>query len=136
MKRIAILIIILLIPSFAAAQVWNTANQATLAWDAVAKVAPTDQPNKYQVWTKAGSPTATPQKVGGEITATQQTVTFSAEGRYYLCVGAIRYPQGETVGVPSTRLSCSDIAADTANGAFGVVYYVAPAAPGGLRLAP
>lgn len=136
MKRIAILIAILIIPSLAAAQTWNTANQATLAWDAVAKVAPTDQPNKYQVYTKAGSPTATPQKVGPEITATQQTVTFSAEGRYYLCVVAIRYPQGETVGIPSTRLACSDVAADTATGAFGVVYYVAPAAPGGLRMAP
>jgi hypothetical protein len=114
--------------------VWNTANQVTLTWDAVPKVAATDQANKYQVYTKAGSPTATPQKVGSEITATQQAVTFTVEGRYYLCVGSIRYPQGETVGIPSSRLACSDIAADTQSGAFGVVYYVAPAPPGGLRL--
>lgn len=132
------LFLILLLPSLATvsfAQTWNTANQVTLAWDAVPKEKPTDQPNKYQVYTKAGSPTATPHKVGTESTATQQSVTFATEGRYYLCVGAIRYPQGETVGIPSSRLACSDIAADTATGAFGVVYYVAPAAPGGLKLA-
>ena len=125
-----------LFPLLVFGQTWNTANQVTLAWDAVPQDKPTDQPNKYQVYTKAGSPTATPQKFGFETIATQQSVTFSNEGRYYLCVGAIRYPQGETIGIPSARIACSDIADDTKDGAFGVVYYVAPAAPGGLRLAP
>ena len=125
--------LIVVLSTVAFAQVWVTANQATVQWDAVPKVAVTDQPNKYQVYTKYGSATATPQKVGAEITALQQTVTFTIEGRYFFCVGAVRYPQGETVGITSTRLACSDVAADTRDGAFGVVYYIAPAAPGGLR---
>lgn len=136
MKTLIAVLAVMLFSTGAFAQTWNTANQVTLAWDAVPKEKPTDQPNKYHVYTKAGSPTATPQKAGAETIATQQAVTFATEGRYYLCVGAIRYPQGETVGIPSSRLACSDIAADTATGAFGVVYYVAPAAPGGLKLAP
>lgn len=136
MKTIIAVLAVMLFSTGAFAQTWNTANQVTLAWDAVPKEKQTDQPNKYQVYTKAGSPTATPQKYGAETIATQQSVTFATEGRYYLCVGAIRYPQGETIGIPSARLACSDIAADTATGAFGVVYYVAPAAPGGLKLAP
>ena len=136
MKTLIAVLAVMLFSTGAFAQTWNTANQVTLAWDAVPQDKPTDQPNKYQVYTKAGSPTATPQKAGSETIATQQAVTFATEGRYYLCVGAIRYPQGETVGIPSSRLACSDIAADTATGAFGVVYYVAPAAPGGLKLAP
>ena len=136
MKTLIAVLAVMFFSTGAFAQNWNTANQVTLAWDAVPQDKPTDQPNKYQVYTKAGSPTATPQKAGAETIARQQSVTFATEGRYYLCVGAIRYPQGETIGIHSSRLACSDIAADTATGAFGVVYYVAPAAPGGLKLAP
>lgn len=137
MKKVWIitLAILALCVTGALAQSWVTANQVTLAWDAVPKVQTTDQANKYQVYSKVGA-AGTPQKVGAEITATQQAVTFSAEGRYFLCVQAIRYPQGETTGIPS-EISCSDVAANVQGGnPFGVVYFVAPAGPGGIRLAP
>jgi hypothetical protein len=134
MKRLLIILAILIFAVPAMAQSWVTANQATLAWDAVAKVATTDT-IKYQAYTKFGVATATPQKVGGEITATQQPITFTVEGRYFLCVEALRYAQGETVAIKSTRMACTDVATDTQAGvATGVVYYTAPGTPGALRI--
>jgi len=135
MKTLLITLALVLFAAPAFAQTWHTANQVTLAWDAVPKVQTTDAANKYQVYTKVGA-AGTPQKVGAEITTTQQAITFSAEGRYFLCAQAVRYPQGETVGIPST-ISCSDVAVNVQGGVpFGVVYFVAPAGPGGLRLVP
>lgn len=135
MKKLFFALAIILLAAPAMAQTWVTANQVTLAWNAVPLVQPTDQPNKYQVYTKVGA-AGTPQAVGGEIVATQQAITFSAEGRYFLCAQAIRYPQGETTGIPST-ISCSDVAVNVQGGVpFGVVYFAAPAGPLGLRLVP
>lgn len=139
MKKLALVFMVLFVVSLMAtgahAQSWVTANQVTLEWNAVPKPAPTDI-MKYQVYTKFGSTTATPQPVVGEIEALAQTVTFQTEGRYYLCVGALRYPEGETTPIPSERIACSDIAADTQAGVpFGVKFFVSPAVPGGLRTA-
>ena len=119
----------------ALAQTWYTANQVTLAWDAVPKVLPTDQANKYQVYSRndlvsLGSP------IGSEITATQLVVSFTTEGRYYLGVEAIRYPAGEAVGIKSTTKAWSNVAADTANNPFGVMFFAAPSGASGLRLIP
>jgi hypothetical protein len=140
MKKALIILAILLTVGAASsrdasAQTWYTANQVTLAWDAVPQVLPTDQANKYQVYSRndlvsIGSP------IGGEITATQLVVSFTNEGRYYLGVEAIRYPAGETVGIRSAGKAWSNVAADTNNNPFGVSYFVAPGSPGGLRLAP
>jgi hypothetical protein len=134
MKKLIIVLAILIFAAPAMAQTWVTANQATLAWDAVAKIAATDT-IKYQAYTKSPLATSTPQKVGGEITATQQAITFSVEGRYFLCVEALRYAQGETVAIKSSRMACTDVATDTQAGvATGVVYFTAPGTPGALRI--
>ena len=134
MKKLIIIAAILIFAAPAMAQTWVTANQATLAWDAVAKIATTDT-IKYQCYTKSPLATSTPQKVGGEITATQQPITFSVEGRYFLCVESLRYAQGETVAIKSSRMACTDVATDTQAGvATGVVYFTAPGAPGSLRI--
>jgi hypothetical protein len=134
MRKGSIILAILIFASPAFCQTWVTANQATLAWDAVAKIAPTDT-IKYQAYTKSPLATSTPQKVGGEVTATQQPITFSVEGRYFLCVETLRYPQGETVPIKSARMACTDVATDTQAGvATGVVYFTAPGTPGVLRI--
>lgn len=121
------------------AEIFYTANQITIAWDAVPP--PVDSNNvplpgviKYQVYTKAGVPTATPQKAGNEITVTQALVTFQAEGKYWPCVETLRYPTGETEPQRSNRLACSDVAADVQNGVtFGAKYFVIPDVAKGLR---
>ena len=123
----------LLIPVTVWAQSWFTANQVTLAWDPVAKIAPTDT-IKYQVYARTDT-TSAGQPVGAEVTATQAVITFAAEGRYYLGVRTIRYPQGETIGIPSDGIAWSnDAAACGPAGAFGVIYYMAPAKAKGLKL--
>jgi hypothetical protein len=132
MKRLIIILAILIFASPAMAQTWYTADQVTIGWNAFAKLQTTDQANKYQVYTRNdlvsnGSP------VGGEITATQLLITLSVEGKYYFGVKTIRYPQGETTGIPSVGTAWSNVAADTNNNPFGVMYFVAPGFPGGLR---
>ena len=134
MKKSIIVLAILILAAPAFCQTWVTANQATLAWSAVDKVAPTDT-IKYQAYTKSPLATSAPQKVGGEVTATQQPITFAVEGRYFLCVETLRYAQGETVAIKSARLACTDVATDTQAGvATGVVYLTAPGTPGALRI--
>lgn len=137
MKRALVFVVLMLICSVVSvqAQTWHTANQATLGWDAVAPIA-TGDVIKYQVYTKFGTTTAVPQKVGAEVTALQQTISFTVEGRYYPCVQTVRYPTGETVGLVST-FACSDVAADVQGGTpFGIKYFVIPGAPRNLRNAP
>ena len=121
--------------AIATAQTWYTANQVTVAWDAVAKTATTDT-IKYQVYTRIGT-TGNGSPTGAEITATQLAITFTTEGRYYVGVKTIRYPVGETVGIPSATTSWSnDPLVCAAAGPFGIVYYVAPSGVSGLRTVP
>lgn len=126
-------IFLCLISSVASAQTWITANQLTVAWDAVSPIQPTDTV-KYQVYLRQGT-TGDGTAYGAETLATQQLITFSEEGRYFVGVKSVRYPLGETVGISSTT-SWSNVAEVTQAGPFGAVYYVAPPAPVGLRRAP
>ena len=132
MRKLFIVLAILAVATVSQAQTWYTANQVTLAWDAVPKVLATDQANKYQVYSR-NDLVSLGSKIGGEVTATQLVVSFTVEGRYYLGVKSVRYPAGETVGVPSVGTAWSNVAADTANNPFGVMYFVAPGFPSGLR---
>ena len=135
MKKLILILLFFAVPAMAQAQTWYSANQVTLAWDAVAKVLPTDQTNKYQVYSR-NDLVSLGTKIGGEITATQLVVSFTVEGRYYLGVEAIRYPVGETVGIKSATKSWSNVAADTANNPFGVTFFAAPGGVVGLKLIP
>ena len=104
MKRLLIILAILIFAAPAMAQTWYTANQVTLAWDAVPKVLATDQANKYQVYSR-NDLVSLGSKIGTEITATQLLISLTVEGRYYLGVKAVRYPAGETVGIESVFAS-------------------------------
>ena len=134
-KLIVIAVILFAFTSLAQAQTWFPANQATVAWDAVAPLA-TGDVIKYQCYTRTDT-TSAGTKVGVEITATQQVISFPAEGRYYVGVETVRYKSGETVGIKSTTKSWSNVAADcAAAGPFGIVYLTAPGSPKGLRNVP
>lgn len=133
MKKVFIIFVILIFASIAQAQTWHTANRVTLAWDAVPPVAEGDT-IKYQVYVKFQLTTAAPVAAGGEINATEASISFSTEGRYYLCAQTVRYPALETEAQTSI-ITCSDDGANTATGIpFGVKYFVKPNGPGKLRL--
>lgn len=133
MQRILIALAVLIFAAPAMAQTWYTANQVTFAWDQVPKVIGTDQPNKYQVYSRNDA-VSLGNKIGGEITATQLLVAFTVEGSYYLGVEVIRYPAGETTGIQSEK-AWSNVAEDTASGVpFGVMYFAKPGSAIGLKL--
>lgn len=127
-------IFLCLCASVASAQTWVTANQLTVGWDAVAPLQPTDTV-KYQVYLRQGT-SGDGTAYGAETLATQQLITFTEEGRYFIGVRAVRYPLGETVGIPSPTISWSNVAEVTQSGPFGAVYFVSPNAPVGLRRVP
>ena len=151
MKRIALALAILLMATTAMAQTWYTANQVTLAWDAVPMpicgpgtanppICPT--PNgpavgtmKYQVYSR-NDLVSLGTKIGGEITATQLLISFTNWGNYYLGVESIVYYSGQTVGIKSATKSWSNMAEVTNNNPFGVMFFAAPGGVGGLRLIP
>lgn len=129
MKTICVLIVILCVAAPAAAQQWHTANQKTFAWDAVAGI-PGDT-IKYQAFYKPRG--GTPVASGQEITATEATVTLPAEGRYFLCVQAVRYIPDEPEPMKS-ELACSDVPEFCLDAkTFGIKYFVKPDPPGRLR---
>lgn len=139
MKKLILAVVmaiaVAMMPMVAVAQTWFTTNQATVAWDAVAPIVATDV-IRYQVYTRIGT-TGNGAAVGGEITATQLAITFAVEGRYFIGVKSIRYPVGETVGIPSASTSWSnDPLVCAAAGPFGIVYYVAPSGVRGIRTVP
>lgn len=132
-KLIRAIVVGVLIASPVGAQQWYTANQITFAWDPVDKIVSTDT-IKYQPAVKMTG--GVPVAVGPEVIDTRATISFQSEGRYYLCVQALRYPQGESSPLRS-EFACSDNPASVLNGqTFGVAYYLAPPAPTGLRLVP
>lgn len=127
-----LLFLLILSPICVNAQSWYQANTIVLGWDAVPLLKPTDQPNKYQVYSRSdlvsnGTP------IGTETTELKLQVLFPNEGRYYLGVKTVRYPQGETIGQPSAGTSWSNVPADTNNNPFGVMYFVLAAPPINLR---
>lgn len=121
----------------ASAQTWHPANQVTLAWDAVTALhdgtpIPVTDIVRYQVY-KRLLPSTVFEPIEGEITLTQQAVTFTVEGGYYLGVKALRYVDGTLVS--QSEIAWSDVPANCANNeAFGVRFYLAPALIRGLRL--
>jgi len=130
-----IIAISLFIPS-AFAQTWHTANQATLAWDAVVTLdngtpIPAGSTVKYQPYIKT-SPTDPGSTYGTEVTTLAQLYTFSVEGSYFLGVKAIRYVGTEKVSESVVSWSSDPLVCED-NEAFGVKYYRPLAKPIGLR---
>lgn len=140
MKKLFIIFAILLITSFANAQIWYDANQVTFAWDAVTTLSdgsplPSGNTIKYQVYSKPNS-VATGTKVGSEITATQLLISFTTEGSYFLGVESLRY-SGTTLLSKSPTAAWSDVAANCQGGvAFGVNFWKSLMLPTNLRRIP
>lgn len=145
MKRGCFLVCVFAIMSLATmpahAQVWQTANEATIAWDAVTKLLdgstiPTTDQVRYNVFIK-NKKTGTVTPIGSTPNL-QHTIVFSLEGRYFPGVSAVRLVIAEDgVTVEETmesEVSWSDNPEVCYQGqTFGIRYFVHPNQPRGLR---
>lgn len=119
---------------------WHTANQATVAWDAVTTVdngdpLPATDTIEYVVYL-ANAITDPDKNNPVEIettTSLQSVITLNVEGSYWVGVKSVRkIADGTNVG--ESRVAWSDNPADCKDGQdFGLRYFQPPAAPGGLN---
>ncbi len=131
---LALSILILLLVNNVMAQTWHTANQQTVAWDAVTtsiegNIIPPEQIS-YAVYL-CNATTDPDLKNPVRIETTNQLsslVTLGVEGRYFIGVQAIRTVKNEVVGESSIVWSRDD----PYN--FGLQYFAAPRDPTGLNL--
>ena len=128
MKQFFIIIVALIFWSgLAYGQTWHTANQVTVAWDAVTELTngtpvPTGDIVKYKVWLKNAVTGGDPVELG-EITELEYTITLNIEGKYFVGVSAGRY-SSENVFLNESIICWSDVAECIAEGTFGVQYYL------------
>lgn len=134
------LMILLLISGIALAQTWHTANQATVAWDAVTTIdngdpLPATDTIEYVVF--LSNAITDPNKDNPVEVATttdlEQLITLNVEGSYFVGVKAVRkIADGTNVG--ESAVAWSDDPQYVLNGeTFGLRYFLPPAAPGNLR---
>lgn len=137
MKKLSVLVLsfLILFPVIAGAQAitWYNETTKTMAWDPVAKVATSDDANRYQVMWRTDL-VSTGSTVGNPITATQLALTIPPDVKYYFGVKALRYVGGNRVSESATAWS-SDPAA-TANSPFGFDTIRSPLSPSAIRLLP
>lgn len=118
------------------AQQWTTANQVTVSWDPVTTNVdgqPITGTVSYKTYSKPELGTV--ETIQGTVTATNATITFQAEGRYFLGVKSVRNVDG--VEIESSRIAWSNVAADCQNGVtFGVQFYKGPADVKNIKLGP
>jgi len=129
---IASLMSIFLMVSTVWAITWHTANQITVAWDAVTTVTAPDI-LKYGVYTKMLPGDAT--VFLGEQDGLSAVITFEIEGKYIIGVTSVRYVD---VGTPEEKRLESEINWSDENGEntpdpFGSSYYITPGPPKNLR---
>jgi hypothetical protein len=116
---------------------WVPTNQMTIAWDAVAPPEPDDIISYYvyvayaSTGEQLGSIDTPHGKALQEVAVLQATVSFTAEGRYYLGVAAKRVVTDGTVIV--SDVNWSNVNGTTTPNPFGAVYYAPANQPENLR---
>lgn len=138
MKRLTIAFIIVLAlvtPSWAQVN-WKTANQVTVAWDAVAQLSnnnplPGGNTIEYEIY--YAPPAKAPLTLAATVITTQTVVTFADEGRYLIGLKSIRYDGTHTKLSESVMVWSDDPTVCQGGVTFGVVYFLAPKNPGGMR---
>ena len=136
MKKILALLIIVFATAANAQtpQTWHTANQSTVAWDAVETnengdpVLPAEISYVVYLCNAVTDINCTNPAEVASTTETQQLITINTEGKYFVGVKAVRAVDGEIVGESVIAWS-NDLAYN-----WGLQYYAAPAVPSGLRL--
>lgn len=121
-------------------QTWYTANQATVAWDAVTTLdngdpIPTTDTVEYVVY--LANATTDPNKTNpvevGRTTNLEDTITLNVEGSFFVGCQAIRKDSAGTQ-LSASIIGWSDDPAIVFNGqTFGIRYFLPPSVPAGLR---
>lgn len=129
MKRFLLSLLFVLVMTVSVnAQQWQTANSINVAWDAVTVTSGTVTYKLYSKTVPGGVETFI-----STVSTTGATVTFQAEGRYFLGVRSVRTVNG--VELEASTISWSDNPAVCQGGVtFGVQYYTLPAPVGGIRI--
>lgn len=120
--------------AMAAPSVWQTADSYKFAWDPVTKTVdnmPID-PTKVEYIVYIADEQRQNPILKYRGTGTSTTITFDQEGKFLLGVKAVRVENGNDVAESAIQWS-DDPAAAQGGVTFGVIYYAAPEAPGGLR---
>ena len=107
---------------------WHTANQVTVAWDAVGKIVDTDVISYVLYFKIVGTDTPI---LAGETADLEFAVTFTDEGRYYIGVATKRVvADGEII---ESDINWSDVNGDSTPNPFGVKFYAKPDQPKNLH---
>jgi len=140
-KTIIILALLLtaMVPAMSLADVstWKTANQVTVAWDAVTALSdgrplPAGDTIQYEVYSGTDTTKANPTLIT-TVATTQTTITFPNEGRFLVGLKSIRR-DSTTAKIGESALVWSDDPVVCQNGqTFGVIYFISPGNPGGMR---
>ena len=119
------------------ATTWTVANQSTVGWDAVTKLAddtpiPAGDTVTYRVHIKKDG-TAGDGTQLTETAALEYTITFTAEGRWLIGIQAVRAPEANPEDLQKSTIIWSDNADPLLVPVpFGFIYYLTPAEPGGF----
>ena len=118
------------------AQDWKTLRSAKVAWDAVTQdidgnALPATDTIKYEVIlsNQLDKEQTSILWTGPETTT---TITLTAEGKFYLGVRAVRFRADEKIG--QSEISWSDDPEATGGTPFGLVYFIIPNKPTGVKL--
>ena len=139
MKKILLLAVLFFFGfiGIAQAQTWHTANQVTVAWDAVTTLSngdpiPSGDSISYNIYIKLED--GTNLEHVGTTNMLTHTITFNAEGRYFIGFQTVRVPEGETEQQLSATVWSSDPAICANNEDFGVKFFLAAGTVTGVRL--
>lgn len=137
---IGLIVFVMVAASLAFAQVWHTANQATIGWDAVTTIeggAPLPAGDTIEYVVYLSNAITDPGKDNpvevATLTDLTQLITLNTEGRYFVGVKAVRKIQDGTE-VGESEVSWSDNPQVVLNGdTFGLRYFLPPSGPVNVR---
>ena len=131
LRALAILGLVFLVMQDAKAQEWYVTDQVTVLWDAVTTLDngdPLTETPLYHVYVESGG-------VSRFITGTaetQQVITFSEEGTYWIGVSAVRLMDDGAL-MESNIAWSNNVEVVQSGATFGIRHYLPPARPTGLR---
>lgn len=144
MKRkvfLSALVAVALLATLAWAQPWHTANQVTVAWDAVTvdengqPLDTTEATVAYKLYLANArtDPNKTNPTEIAQVDTTSHLITLGVEGRYYVGVATVRVETGTTNVVAVAPISWSDDTTLT-DSPFGLRYFIPPGQAKQMRI--